>query len=217
MPITNNNLDMAIEAAGLLLSLGAVQFSPTMPFTYASGLKGPIYCDNRQIWSDVEVRFKIIEMCLSKIGAFNIPFDLLAGLATAGIPHGAILADRLKKPFIYIRGKAKDHGKQNQIEGKYSPGQKIILVEDLVNQGKSLAEAISACEAAGLIISGALCIVDYQMEEARKLLEEKNIPLISLTNFENLVLRALELKLVDQDGQNLLCQWQKSPKSWTAK
>ena len=214
MLTAKNNDETSTLVAQLLLDLGAVQISPHRPFTYASGLRGPIYCDNRQIWSEVNCRDKIIKIFLERINSLHLNYDLLAGLATAGIPHGAILADHLKKPFIYIRSKAKDHGKQNQIEGKYSPGQKIILVEDLVNQGKSLGEAILAAQKAGLIVVAALCIVDYQMEDVQKLLSEIKIPLHSLTHFTSLVATACSLKLVDEEGRDMLLKWQKSPKTW---
>lgn len=202
---------IAEEVAGLLLELKAVQVSPHHPFTYASGLKGPIYCDNRQIWSHVKTRNRIIQLLLDLIQKEAISFEVLAGLATAGIPHAAILAHRLEKPLIYIRGKAKEHGKQNQIEGSYQAGQEILLVEDLVNQGKSLFDAFSASLQAKLKVKGCLCIVDYQMAGAQKILTTNQIPLFSLTNLEAILNKALKLKYLDAEGAKLVEKWQKNP------
>lgn len=202
---------IADEVAGLLLELKAVQVSPHNLFTYASGLKGPIYCDNRQIWSHVKTRNRIIQLLLDLIKKENISFEVLAGLATAGIPHAAILADRLEKAMIYIRGKAKDHGKQNQIEGSYQAHQKILLVEDLVNQGKSLSDALSAAEQAKLKVQGCLCIVDYQMAQAQKILTLNQIPLFSLTNLQAILKKAVKLKYLDEEGAKLVEMWQKNP------
>lgn len=203
------------EVASILLKNKCLQLSPMKPFSYASGLKGPIYCDNRQLLSLVGERERVISHFEEAIEMSGWEFDHLAGLATAGIPHCAFLAHNIKSSMIYIRGKAKEHGKQNQIEGKFSPGDKVVLVEDLINQGKSLEEAIVAAIDASLIPVGVLSIVTYEMAKAKEVLEKYKLPLISLTNFSSITQLALEQNDISADEQNMLISWQSDPKSWS--
>jgi orotate phosphoribosyltransferase len=203
-----------IEVASILLKNKCLQLSPSDPFTYASGLKGPIYCDNRQLLSLVEARDKVIEHFCAAIKESGWTYDHLAGLATAGIPHCAIMAERLNSSMIYIRGKAKEHGKQNQVEGKFKPGQKIVLIEDLINQGKSLEDAIVAATEAGLEPVGVMSIVTYEMEKAQDVLNKYKLPLISLTNFSSITSLALEQNDISADELNMLISWLSDPKSW---
>src|SRR5690606_38583551 len=158
------------DVAKVLLQKNCVQISVDPPFTYASGLKGPIYCDNRLLWSHIDARAAIIEAFKLICSEKGMEFDAFCGLATAGIPHASILAWELKKPLMYVRGSSKGHGKQNQVEGEVRPGMKVMLVEDLVNQGKSLGDAVVAVRAAGLEPVGCLTIVDYQTSGAREVL-----------------------------------------------
>lgn len=198
-----------------LLELGCVKFSPDKPFVYASGLSGPIYCDNRMILSHVTFRDTIIE-CFQKIIVMeSLTYDLLGGIATAGIPYAAIVADRLKKPMIYIRPKAKGHGKKNQVEGDFHHGQSVILFEDLVNQGTSVLDAFVGLKEAGLKASVCLAIVDYQMSVAQKNLSEAQIRLVSLTNFSALVETAFELELISQEHKIELYKWHQGVKDDT--
>jgi len=206
----------AKEVAKILFSLNCIQLKPSDPFTYASGLKGPIYCDNRQILSYVAERDVVIDYFVKLIESLDIEFDSLAGLATAGIPHAAWIADRLKKPMIYIRGKAKGHGKQNQVEGAIKEGQRILLVEDLVNQGKSLGDAYEGAVAAGLKPVGCVSIVDYDMANAKARLEELNLNLYSLTHFSDLVSYAKDSGIITDKETTLLNTWQNDPASWSA-
>ena len=206
---------MKMDIARGLIQKGCVKLSPQNPFTYASGLKGPIYCDNRLILGHVDFRDQVVKGFINLIKTKSLEFDLLGGIATAGIPHAAFIADRLNLPMVYIRPKAKEHGKKNQIEGDYQPNQSILLVEDLVNQGSSLSDAMSGVIAAGLKSSQCLSIVDYQMEESKKRLKELSLTLYSLTDFEHLVEAAFELKLIDADGRKLLIEWHTDPKGWS--
>ncbi|WP_164848362.1 orotate phosphoribosyltransferase [Halobacteriovorax sp. HLS] len=205
------------EVAKILLDNNCLQLSPSEPFTYASGLKGPIYCDNRKLLSFVEARSRIVQHFVETINESGIKFDQLAGLATAGIPHCAFIANELSVPMIYIRGKAKGHGKQNQIEGSFKKGQSILLVEDLINQGKSLEDAIIAALAEGLVPVGVVSIVTYEMQKSKEILSKYKIPLISLTNFSDIVSLALEQNVISTDELNMLTSWQLDPANWVRK
>ncbi len=206
---------MKLDIAKALINKGCVKLQPQNPFTYASGLKGPIYCDNRLILSHVEFRDQIIEAFITTIRQHQLDFDLIGGIATAGIPHAAMIADRIKAPMVYVRPKPKEHGKKNQVEGDYKANQSVILVEDLVNQGSSLSEAMMGVKDAGLVASCCLCIVDYQMQEASKRLKELSLNLFSLTDFEHIVEAALELQFISAEGKKLLNDWHADPKGWS--
>ncbi|OFZ45756.1 MAG: orotate phosphoribosyltransferase [Bdellovibrionales bacterium RIFOXYB1_FULL_37_110] len=202
------------EVARLLISIQAVVVTPKKPFTYTSGLQGPIYCDNRKVLSHVTVRDKIIQYFLEVIREKNMVCDSYAGLATAGIPHAALIADRLKSPMIYIRAKAKEHGKQNQIEGDYKSGDKILLIEDLVNQAGSLKTAYYGAKEAGLCPVGCLAIVDYQMESAKNIIRELKLPFFALTNLESIIDVCFENRDIDEHDKVIVTKWQKDPSHW---
>ena len=206
-----------MDIARNLLNLGAVKFSPQNPFTYASGLKGPIYCDNRTILSHVEFRDQVVAAFINVIKQNKLRFDQLAGIATAGIPHAAFVADRMKLPMVYVRPKAKEHGRKNQVEGDYKAGQKVLLFEDLVNQGASLEDSMAGVTSAELTCDACLCVVDYEMQGAKTRLSDLSIQLYSLTDFTALTSAAFELNLINQEGLNLLREWHADPKAWSAK
>ncbi len=208
---------MKMAIAKNLINLGAVKFSPQNPFTYASGLKGPIYCDNRLILSHVELRDEVIECFINVIEENSLTYDHLGGIATAGIPHAAFVAVRLKRSMVYVRPKAKDHGRKNQVEGLYKAGDTVLLFEDLVNQGASLEESMAGLNSAELKCNACLCIVDYEMQSAKDRLSNLSIQLFSLTDFTSLTIAAFELNLINQDGLNLLKEWHADPKAWSAK
>lgn len=207
---------MKLDIAKALIQKGCVKLSPENPFAYASGLKGPIYCDNRLILSHVEFRDQIIEAFIQTIKLHKLDFDLVGGIATAGIPHAAMIADRLKAPMVYVRPKPKEHGKKNQVEGDYQSNQSVILVEDLVNQGSSLADAMIGVRGADLISTHCLCIVDYQMPEAVRRMQDLSMQLLSLTDFDHILEAALELKFIESTGKKLLMDWHADPKGWSA-
>lgn len=208
---------MKMDIARKLLNLGAVKFSPQNPFTYASGLKGPIYCDNRTILSHVEFRDQVVEAFIELIKQNQLTFDHLGGIATAGIPYAAFVADRMKSSMVYVRPKAKDHGRKNQVEGDYKAGQKVLLFEDLVNQGASLEDSMAGLTSAELVCDACLCVVDYEIQGAKTRLSDLSIQLYSLTDFTALTSAAFELNLINQEGLNLLKEWHADPKVWSAK
>lgn len=205
---------MKEQVAEILLSVGCLQLEPASPFTYASGLKGPIYCDNRKILSHVNERNRIVDFFINELNNSNFEYDHLAGLATAGIPLASFMAHKMEKSLIYVRSKPKGHGKGNQVEGDYRDGQKIILIEDLVNQASSLLEAVEGAKNAGLNPVACFCIVDYQMEIAQERLEEIQLPLVSLTDFSTISLKAKDLGQISGEEYERLLAWQKDPKNW---
>ena len=207
-------VDRAIKFANLLLSLDCVQVSPEKPYTYASGLKGPIYTDNRQVLSHVPERLEVAEGLCDLIRESGLKYDCIAGLATAGIPHGMLVAHILGVPFIYVRSSAKAHGKTNQIEGKYKAGDQVILIEDLVNQGSSLNKAIDAVKEAELIPMACATIVDYQMPAAIEVIEKQKVPLFSLTNFASISHAASADGGLTKESRELLNKWHKDPANW---
>lgn len=195
------------DIAERLLNLKCIQLSPDNFFTYASGLKGPIYCDNRKVLSFPKERKVIIKSLKKLVEESQIKFDLIAGLATAGLPYASILADQLELPLIYIRGEAKSHGKKNLIEGHYEEGQRIILIEDLVNQGSSVLSAIEASIKVGLRPVSCFAVVDYEMEAAKKIFVDKEIPFYSLTNFSSLIETAKEISYLTDQELQVLREW----------
>jgi orotate phosphoribosyltransferase len=204
----------AESIAHLLVKIECLKLSPSDPFTYASGLKGPLYCDNRKALGYVEERGQIVSAFVDKIKEWGKDFDAVCGLATAGIPHAAFIADVLKKPMIYVRSRPKAHGKGNQVEGHFEAGQKIIMIEDLVNQGKSLGEALEGVRNAGLNPLACFCIVDYQMVAAKELISSNQLDLISLTNFDSILKSSLEQGFISEEEGKLLVDWQRDPANW---
>lgn len=200
---------MKERMASILMSTNCLQVSPQNPFSYASGLKGPIYCDNRKILSHVSERKQVVEGLLKLIEDSGVKFDSVCGLATAGIPHAAWIAEKLEIPMIYVRGKAKEHGRKNQIEGEFKPGDKVILIEDLVNQGSSLKGAVDALKNAGLEPLACFCIVNYEMKAVEEMMPELGISLHSLTDFSTI------LNVVDERDQEILKNWHQDPKAWS--
>jgi len=201
--------------AEILLNIGAIEVRPDNPFSYASGLVGPIYCDNRKLLSHPDERAQVRDGFKKLINENKISFDQLAGLATAGIPHAAIVADSLKLPMVYIRSKPKGHGKGNQVEGDYSPGQKLLLVEDLVNQGASLEGALIGVRSSSLVSVGCLAIVTYQSQAAQEVFERWQIKLYTLTDFDAICNVAAEKELISENQIKTLKNWRDNPKEWS--
>src|SRR5690606_3607921 len=198
-----------------LLEANAVRLSPENPFTWASGWKSPIYCDNRSVLSYPFIRdFIKSEMCNVLFEQFG-EADALAGVATAGIAWGAMAADQLKLPFLYVRPKPKDHGLGNQIEGRYEAGQKIVVVEDLVSAGKSSLQAVDALEAAGLEIVGMVSIFTYDFSVAREVFEKRNLKYQALTSYPVLLKMALERGIIKPEQSELFLKWREDPANWT--
>ncbi|OIQ20729.1 MAG: orotate phosphoribosyltransferase [Bacteriovorax sp. MedPE-SWde] len=198
-----------------MIEVGCIQFSPKDPFTYASGLKGPIYCDNRLIPSHPKLRELVAKEFSSIIDSKKLSYDFVAGVATAGITHATMLAHFREEPMVYVRSKPKGHGQGRMVEGDISQGQSLLLVEDLINQGSSIGKVIEGVRDQGMVVNNALCIVDYQMENARKYIGSLKVDYFSLINFRDLVDTALTEKIIDEEDYNLLLEWQKDPESWS--
>lgn len=208
-------MHLAAEVARYLLKIKAVQLNPNDPFTWASGLLSPIYCDNRITLSYPNER-TFIKKCLAERSRAFEPFDAVAGVATAGIAPGALLADVLEKPFAYVRSSAKGHGRRNLIEGQLLPGQRVLVIEDLISTGGSSLTAVHALQEAGCTVVGVLAIFQYGFEKARTAFEAENIPFDTLTNYDTLVQEAADSGYIDQKDQKTLEQWRQNPEGWGA-
>lgn len=206
---------MESEVAQQLLKIKAVKLSPNEPFTWASGMLSPIYCDNRVALSHPAVRTFLKNCLAEKSRAFGA-FDVVAGVATAGIPHGALLADVLEKPFVYVRSSAKDHGRRNQIEGELRAGQRVLVVEDLISTGGSCLLAVDALRDAGAEIAGVLAIFQYGFAKADSAFAEKNIDFQTLTNYDALAQEAARTGYVSESDLITLKKWRENPEAWGA-
>jgi orotate phosphoribosyltransferase len=202
-----------IVAEKLLLA-GAVKLSPAQPFTWASGWKSPIYCDNRSLLSFPHIRnFIKSELCNLVFNRFETA-EIIAGVATAGIPWGALVADQLNLPFIYVRPKPKDHGLGNQIEGRYEKGQKVVVVEDLVSTGKSSLLAVDALKGAELDVQGMVSIFTYDFSVAKVAFESYRLPYFPLTSYPALLQFAIENNIIKPEEEGLLLKWRENPSEW---
>lgn len=208
-------MNIATEVAKNLLQIKAIKLSPQTPFTWASGLKSPIYCDNRTLLSYPDIRNMVVRGMVEKSSLFP-DFDAIAGVATAGIPHGALLADRLNLPFVYVRAKAKDHGRQNLIEGELKPGQKVLVVEDLISTGGSSLQAVEAIRKENCTVVGVLAIFSYEFASAQLAFQQANCLLETLSDYSTLTKVAVESAYVGAEDQETLRQWRQDPKQWSA-
>lgn len=200
-----------------LLTINAVALKPNEPFTWTSGLRSPIYCDNRLTLSYPEVRKEIAQGLQSIILEKYSDADVIAGTATAGIPHAAWVSELLNLPMCYVRSKAKGHGKGNQIEGKVEAGQKVVVVEDLISTGGSVITAVQALREAGCEVLGVVSIFTYGLEKGREAFAQEEIKSESLTDFVNLVEVAIDKGYISKDDQESLLSWSKSPSEWSKK
>lgn len=204
---------MEKNIAQLLLEIKAVKLSPNAPFTWASGWQSPIYCDNRKTLSYPAVR-NVLKGSFAEASAWFGDFDVVAGVATAGIPHGALLADALQKPFVYIRSEAKKHGMKNLIEGEMQTGARVLVVEDLISTGGSSLKAVESAREAGGDVVGVLAIFTYQFPEASNAFAEAGCPLKTLTNYTALLEVACEMGYVQAEDLDTLRKWRESPSTW---
>ncbi len=205
---------IAEQIAKDLLSIEAVSLSPDEPFTWASGLKSPIYCDNRVTMSYPEVRRAIAEGLAMRIKEEFPNVQVIAGTATAGIPHAAWVAEILDLPMVYIRSKAKDHGRGNQIEGRITEGQKMVVIEDLISTGGSVLEAAEAATREGANVLGVAAIFTYELAKGKNNFEAAAMPLITLTNYSTLIEAALKEDYINHEQLELLKKWRKDPENW---
>lgn len=195
------------EIAHAMLSVGAVELNPNDLFTWASGIKSPIYCDTRLTISEPKARKKIAEGLSENIKKHFPETEVVAGTATAGIPHAAWVSDILELPMVYVRSKPKDHGRGNQIEGKIQQGQKVVVVEDIVSTGGSSITAVEALREAGCEVVGVVCVYTYNLPRAEKAFEENGVKYVSLTNFDYLIEAATESGAIKEEDIPFLKNW----------
>lgn len=200
-------LTLSKELVKDLLEIKAVQINPKDYFTWTSGIKSPIYCDNRLTMSYPEVRNKIANVFVNMVESFEVKPDVIAGCATAGIPHAAWLADKLNLPMVYVRSKPKGHGKGNQIEGEIKEGQKVLVVEDLISTGGSSIDAAKALQKEGAEVIKVIAIFTYGLEKAIKNFQEANIAYETITNFDELVDALVEDGELSSEEKTELITW----------
>lgn len=206
---------MALEndIARNLLQIKAIKLNPQNPFTWASGMRSPIYCDNRVALSYPDARNVIIEGFVTRAKALY-PFDAVCGVATAGIPHGAILADRLGLPFAYVRSSAKSHGRQNVIEGDLTSGTKVLVIEDLISTGGSSLEAVEKLREQNINVVAVLAIFDYGFEKAKNNFSNASCAYTTLSNYDVLLEEAMNMNYISEQEKQELSHWRKDPENW---
>ena len=197
-----------------LLQVQAIRLSVKEPFTWSSGWKSPIYCDNRKVLSFPYIRdFIKSELCNVVFAQFP-EAGLLAGVATAGIAWGAMAADQLKLPYVYVRSKPKEHGLGQQIEGYYEKGQRVVVIEDLISTGKSSLQVVEILRKEGLEVVGLVSIFNYGFSAAKAAFEQAGVTYVSLSNYPTLIGLALEKKLVGPEEESVLLKWSEDPANW---
>ena len=210
------NKDTAKKTAEILLQINAIKLSPKEPFTWASGWKSPIYCDNRIVLSFPPIRNYIRETMGKHIEKHYGKPDVIAGVATGAIGIGILVAEYLGLPFIYVRPDAKGHGRKNQIEGFVESGQNVVVVEDLISTGKSSLNAVKALKEAGINVKGMVAIFTYGFGIAKKNFEKEDIVLHTLSDYENLLEEALETNYISEKELKTLSEWNTNPSEWNA-
>jgi len=208
------NKDTAKKTAELLLQVKAIKLNPSDPFNWASGWKSPIYCDNRVTLSYPPVRIFLKEE-IAKIveKEFGKP-DVIAGVATGAIAIGILVAQELGVPFIYVRPEPKKHGRKNQIEGHLERGQNVVVIEDLISTGTSSLNAVIALKEAGAVVKGMVAIFTYGFDLAIENFKDKNIDLVTLSNYDNLLEQALESSYISEKELSTLREWRREPSTW---
>ena len=206
--------EIAKKTAAALLQINAIKLQPSNPFTWASGWKSPIYCDNRKALSfpqiRTHIRMKMCEIIKDKYPHANV----IAGVATGGIAIGCLVAEELGLPFIYVRASAKEHGKQNLIEGYYNQGQSVVVIEDLISSGKSSLSAVEALRAEELNVRGLISIFTYSFDVAERNFSKLNCEKISLCDYNTLLNEAVKSNYIEQKDIKLLDDWRKEPSKW---
>ncbi|MFC4873770.1 orotate phosphoribosyltransferase [Negadavirga shengliensis] len=197
-----------------LLEINAIKLSPNQPFTWASGWKSPIYCDNRLSLSYPDVRKLVQENLVKAIQKHFLNIEAVAGVATAGIPQGVLIADKLNLPFLYVRSKPKGHGMENMIEGKVTEGQRVVVVEDLVSTGGSSLKAVNDLKNAGFEVLGMVAIFTYGFDIALQNFKKENVKLICLSDYASLLPQALGDGYISDNDMATLAQWRENPAEW---
>lgn len=208
------NDETALKVAEFLLKKNAVKLKPAQPFTWASGWKSPIYCDNRKTLSYPEVRTYIRQQFVKLIEEKQFQPDCIAGVATGGIAHGVLIAQELGLPFIYVRSAPKGHGLGNLIEGDVAVGKTVLVVEDLVSTGGSSLTAVQALRDAGCIVKQMVAVFDYDFQVKIDCFAEEKCELYSLSNYENVIIKGLELDYVREEETEVLKSWRQAPQVW---
>jgi orotate phosphoribosyltransferase len=209
-----NKSDIELKVAEFLLQIKAIKLQPNNPFTWASGWKSPIYCDNRVTLSHPSIRTYIRQKLTQLIQEEFGSVDLIAGVATAGIPQGVLVAQELGLPFAYVRAKAKEHGTGSLIEGEIVEGQRVVVVEDLVSTGKSSLQAVNALKDAGLSVAGLVSIFTYGFDVAEENFKEAKCRFATLSNYNTLIEYAAENSFIAQSDVDILNQWRRNPSEW---
>jgi orotate phosphoribosyltransferase len=208
------NENKAIKVAEFLLQVKAIKLSPNKPFKWASGIKSPIYCDNRVTLSYPNIRtFMRQAYAESILDHFGKP-DVIAGVATGGIAQGALVAQELGIPFIYVRSSVKEHGMGNQIEGYFEKGQKVVVIEDLISTGGSSLKAIAALRDAELDVRGLVAIFTYGFDIAHENFSNAECPYVTLSDYNSMIAEALDSNLISQDDMDSLKRWRDNPSTW---
>lgn len=197
-----------------LLEIHAVTLSPTKPFTWASGMKSPIYCDNRLTISYPRVRREIYDGFVELINRYYGDVDVIAGTATAGIPHAAWVAQQLDLPMVYVRSKPKGHGQGKQIEGVLRPGQKVVVIDDLISTGGSVLKAVKAVTDAGAQVVGVVAVFSYELTAATHNFTDQRLSFHTVTNYSTLIEVARDHGQIDENEMQLLQNWRANPETW---
>ena len=207
---------MGLQVADYLLQIKAIELKPQAPFTWASGLKSPIYCDNRKTLSFPVCRTHIRQQFVNVIQEkFGTP-DIIAGVATGGIAIGALVAQEMGIPYAYVRSEVKKHGLGNQVEGVVEPNQKVVVIEDLISTGKSSLSAVSALREAGLDIMGMVAIFTYDFQIAKQAFQDADVKLHTLTDYHALLQQALRKEYISEEQLSTLKVWREDPAAWSA-
>jgi orotate phosphoribosyltransferase len=214
MPIIKVQAETAAPIAELLLKIEAIKLNTQKPFTWSSGWKSPIYCDNRLSLSYPDARTAIRNSLVSVIKENFHSAESIAGVATAGIAQGALVADQLSLPFLYVRPKPKDHGMENLIEGKITKGQKVVVVEDLISTGGSSLKTVAALRESGFQVLGMISIFNYGFDIASKNFYEADVSLISLSDYSHLLTQALKKNYITEEQVTSLKAWRVDPAKW---
>ena len=209
------NKDMAAQTAEFLLTVKAVKLNNEHPFTWASGRKSPIYCDNRVTLSYPEIRTFIRQRFTENVSAMWGDVDVIAGVATGGIAQGALVAQELGKPFVYVRSEQKSHGLTNQIEGEIHAGQSVVVIEDLVSTGKSSLIAVKALREKGCVVKGMAAIFTYGLQVAADNFKDQDVELVTLTDYDTLIGVAKDKQFIQADALDSLAAWRVNPEKWS--
>lgn len=206
--------EVALKVAEFLLQIQAVKLQPDKPFTWASGWKSPIYCDNRIALSHPKVRTFIRQSLVRKIEEHYSKPDVIAAVATAAIAQGALVAEAMELPFVYVRPKPKDHGMENLIEGEIKAGQTVVVIEDLISTGGSSIKAVESLRDAGCKVKGMVCIFNYGFNTSKENFEKAKCKLYSLSNYDTLIHKAADKNYIKDKDVDVLRKWRLSPSTW---